>query len=237
MATGTEPEVALLNSQYATSLPARGVLVTLDDVVEELGGRDAFFESALSLSQYDGKYYTLPYQTQPVVMWYRKDIFKKYNVEPPKTWEDLYEAAKILTEKMSPDMYGIGLPYGRNDWTEEAFYDIALWPAGGKVLDNNDNVIFDSPETEKALEYYKSLYAFTPLGSETWSYYETMNSYVSGIAAMTLYYGRTLVSLKEYNPDILPNTGAIIPPKNKDQATSNPPPKAWESLKIHIIQN
>jgi ABC-type glycerol-3-phosphate transport system substrate-binding protein len=36
------PEVALLSSQYATSLPATGALRTLDDVVKDLGGADAF---------------------------------------------------------------------------------------------------------------------------------------------------------------------------------------------------
>jgi len=224
LATGTEPEVSLFAIQYSATLPAEGVLVPLDDVLEELGGQDAFFESALSISRYkDGKYYTLPYSTLPVLLWYRKDIFEKYNVEPPKTWEDLYEAAKILTEKTPQDMYGIGLPYGRNEWTDGAFRIIALWPAGGKVLDEDENVIFDSLETQKALEYYKSLYPFTPPGSESWSYFETMNSYVTGITAMTLYYGRILVNLKEYSPDILANTGAIIPPKNKYQATVNSP--------------
>jgi len=223
LAIGTEPEVSLFASQYATTLPAQGVLIPLDDVFEELGGQDAFFESALSLSQYKGTYYTLPYSTLPVVIWYRKDIFEKYNVEPPKTWEDLYKAAKILTEKTPQDMYGIGLPYGRNEWTDECFRMIALWPAGGKVMDEDENVIFDSLETVEALKYYKSLYPFTPPGSETWGYYETMNSYISGITAMALYYGRTLVNLKEYSPDILVNTGAIIPPKHKYQATVNPP--------------
>ena len=220
LASGTEPEVCLFPSQYPISLAAQGVLATLDDVVEELGGQDAFFESALSLSQYNGNYYTLPYTTIPVVIWYRKDIFDKYNVELPKTSEDLYEAAKILTEKTPKDMYGIGIPYGRNDWTEEAFKVIALWPLDGKVLDEDENVIFDSLEAQKALEYYKSLYPFTPPGSESWSYYETMNSYISGITAMCLYYGRTLVNLQEYNPDLLPNTGAMLPPGDK---TTNPP--------------
>ncbi len=223
LATGTEPEVALLSSQYATSLPARGVLATLDDVVEEMGGREAFFESSLSLSQYNGKYYSLPYSTLPVVMWYRKDIFAEHDVKPPETWDELYEAAKILDEKTPNDMYGIGLPYGRNEWTEEAFRIIALWPAGGKVLNNDEEVVFDSAETREALEFYSSLYEFTPPGSESWGYSDTMNSFVTGITPLALYYGRTLKNLDEYNPEILDDTGVIIPPKYKDQATTNPP--------------
>ena len=84
-------------------------------------------------------------------------------------------------------------------------------------------VHFNTPETVKALEYYKSLYAFTPPGSETWGYGETMNSFVSGSCAMTLYYGRMLNNLNEHAPDILAKTGAFLPPKGKIEATVNPP--------------
>jgi len=50
-----------------------------------------------------------------------------------------------------------------------------------------------------------------------------MNAFVSGTAAMDLYYGRTLKNLSQYAPDILANTGAVLPPKDRIRATSNPP--------------
>ena len=79
-------------------------------------------------------------------------------------------------------------PMAGEEWTEEAFRIIALWPAGGKVLDK-DNVAFNSPETVRALVFYKSLYRYTPTGSENWGYTETMNAFVSGSVAMDLLLG------------------------------------------------
>ena len=223
LASGTLPEVALLSSHYATSLPAEGVMAQLDDVLKDMGGANSFFGASLSLAAYQGHYYSLPYSTIPVVLWYRKDLLSQNGLKPPVTWDDLLKTAKVLTEKGAKKYFGLGIPFGRNEWTDEAFRMMALWPAGGKVLDNSDKVVFDSPETVKALSFYKSLYPFTPTGSETWGYTETMNAFVSGTAAMDLYYGRTLKNLSQYAPDILANTGAVLPPRDKIQATSNPP--------------
>ncbi len=223
LASGTLPEVALLSSNYATSLPAEGVMAELDDVLKDMGGANAFFGASLSLATYKGHYYSLPYSTIPVVLWYRKDLLSENGVKPPVTWDDLLKAGKTLTEKGAKKYFGLGIPFGRNEWTDEAFRMMGLWPAGGRVLDNSDKVAFNSPETVQALMFYKNLYPFTPTGSETWGYTETMNAYVSGKVAMDLYYGRTLKNLSQYAPDILANTGAALPPKDKIQATSNPP--------------
>jgi multiple sugar transport system substrate-binding protein len=217
------PEVALLSSQYATSLPAQGALESLDDVMKELGGPDAFFGASLSLASYQGHFYSLPYSTLPVVMWYRKDRFQEVNLKIPETLEDFYKAAKLLHEKGGGKYFGLGTAYGRTEWTDETFSALALWPMGGNVFDKDMKVAFDSSVTAKALAYYKSLHPFTPTGSETWGYAETMQSFVSGSCAMTIYFGRTLKNLEQYNPDLLPKTGAFLPPKDKFQRTTNPP--------------
>jgi multiple sugar transport system substrate-binding protein len=223
LAGGEVPEVALFASPYATSLPSFGVLASLDDLMAELGGPNAFYGVALSLATHQGHYYTLPYSTIPVVLWYRKDLLSKQGLKVPGTWDELLKTAKALTEQGSGKYYGLGVPFGRTEWTDEAFRMMALWPAGGKVLDKSDNVVFNSPEAIRALNFYKSLHPFTPPGSENWGYTDTMNSFVSGAAAITLYYGRTLKNLTQYSPDLLPNVGVTLPPKDKIQATSNPP--------------
>ena len=217
------PEVALLSSQYATSLPAQGALESLDDVMKELGGPDAFFGASLSLASYQGHFYSLPYSTLPVVMWYRKDRFQELNLKIPETLDDFYRAAKLLHEKGAGKYFGLGTPFGRGEWTDETFSALALWPMGGNVFDKDMKVAFNSPVTAKALAFYKSLHPFTPTGSETWGYTETMQSFVSGSCAMTIYFGRTLKNLEQYSPDLLPKTGAFLPPKDKFQRTTNPP--------------
>ena len=217
------PEVALLSSQYATSLPAQGVLKNLDGIVKDLGGPNAFLGASLSLAEYEGHFYTLPYSLIPVVVWYRTDIFSQNGLKPPQTLEEFYNTAKLLAEKGKGKYFALGTPFGRGEYTDEAFRSLALWPMGGSVFNDKMKVVFNSPVTVKALEYYKSLYPFTPPGSDTWGYSETMKSYVSGSTAMTIYFGRVLKNLEEYNPDLLSKTGAFLPPKDKFQRTANPP--------------
>ena len=217
------PEVAFLSSQYATSLPAQGALKNLDDLMKSLGGPNAFSGASLSLAMYDGHYYSLPYSTIPVVMWYRKDRFEENGLKPPMTLDEFYNAAKVLSEKGKGKYFALGTPFGRGEFTDEGFACLALWPIGGHVFNEQMKVDFNTPESVKALEFYKSLYAFTPPGSETWEYGDTMKSFVSGSCAMTLYFGRMLKNLEEYSPDTLAKTGAFLPPKGKFQRTVNPP--------------
>jgi multiple sugar transport system substrate-binding protein len=217
------PDVALLSSQYATSLPPEGALRPLDDVVKELGGPEAFSAASLSLARYKDKFYTVPYCTIPVVVFYRTDRLEEAGLKPPQTLEEFYNAVKVLSEKGKGKYFALGMPFGRTEWTDEAFGCMALWPIGGTVFDKNMKVAFNSPETVKALEYYKSLYPFTAPGSETWGYADTMKSYVSGSTAIVLYFGRILKNLEEYNPGILDKTGAILPPKGMYQRAVNPP--------------
>jgi multiple sugar transport system substrate-binding protein len=217
------PEVAFLSSQYATSLPSQGALRSLDDLMKSLGGPGAFTGSSLSLAMTDGHYYTLPYSTLPVVMWYRKDRFEENSLKVPQTIDEFYNTAKVLSEKGKGQYFALGTPFGRGEYTDEGFSCLALWPLGGHVFNDKMKLDFNTPEVAKALEFYKSLYPFTPTGSETWEYADTMKSFVSGSCAMTLYYGRMLKNLDEYSPDTLAKTGAFLPPKGKMQATVNPP--------------
>jgi multiple sugar transport system substrate-binding protein len=217
------PDVAFLSSQYATSLPSQGVLKVLDDVAKELGGPEAFTGASLSLAKYNDHFYSLPYCTIPVVMWYRKDRFEECGLKPPQTLDEFYNAAKVLAEKGKGKYYALGTPFGRAEFTDEGFASLALWPMGGGVFDKDMKVVFNSPVNVKALEYYKSLYPFTPTGSQTWDYSETLQSFVSGSCAMTLYFGRMLKNLDEYNPELLPKTGAFLPPKGEFLRAVNPP--------------
>lgn len=217
------PEVALLSSQYATSLPAQGALKNLDNLVKDLGGPDAFSGASLSLAARDGHFFTLPYAVLPVVMWYRTDRFAENGLKVPETMEEFFQAAKVLSEKGKGKYFALGTPFGRGEYTDECFSSLGLWQLGGSVFDGDMKPAFNSPQAVKALEYYKSLYPFTPTGSETWEYADTMKSYVSGSCAMTIYYGRILKNMEEYNPEILPKTGAFLPPKGVFQRAICPP--------------
>ncbi|MGN6549235.1 MAG: ABC transporter substrate-binding protein [Pararhizobium sp.] len=77
---------------------------------------DSQLKSAKSAVSYDGKQWAIPYSYYPWAIYYRKDIFEKQGIEPPKTWDELLAACKTLKAA------GI---------TPFAIGTKALWPAAG----------------------------------------------------------------------------------------------------------
>ena len=65
------------------------------------------------------------------VMWVRTDLLKQYNIEVPKTWDQLYEASKKLKEN---GVYGLSVPFGTNDLMGTRFLNFYVRSGGGSLL-------------------------------------------------------------------------------------------------------
>lgn len=61
---------------------------------EEVASR--FRDSALTPYQYNGSVYGLPEQQIFPMLFYRKDILKELGLEPPTTWEEVYNVVSVL---------------------------------------------------------------------------------------------------------------------------------------------
>lgn len=48
---------------------------------------------------FDGKTYFMPYRPNAEINYYNTDMFEKYGLTPPTTWDELYETAKTLKEQ------------------------------------------------------------------------------------------------------------------------------------------
>ncbi len=74
----------------------RGILVDLSEFedFEEVVGR--FSETALVPYQYAGGVYGLPNTETYSMLFVRTDIFEELGIEPPKTWEEFIDCAKII---------------------------------------------------------------------------------------------------------------------------------------------
>ena len=95
--------------------------------IEELPGGEEFlkkYEGKLmeNLNTYNGKTYTVPVSAVTQGLLYNKDMFKKAGLvdengeaKPPKTWEELREYAKKLTNPQNKE-YGIIFPVKWGGW-------------------------------------------------------------------------------------------------------------------------
>ncbi|MDQ6594939.1 extracellular solute-binding protein [Bacillus salipaludis] len=76
-----------------------GMLAPLDDVVDQNPDlKDAFIPGVKESYAVDGKTYGLPLELNISYVFYNKEIFKKYNLEVPKTFEEYKNVVKTLAD-------------------------------------------------------------------------------------------------------------------------------------------
>ncbi|WP_237746906.1 extracellular solute-binding protein [Geobacillus vulcani] len=61
--------------------------------------KDNYLEAAITPATYDGKIYGVPVGMDIVPVWYNKEIFSKYNLKEPQTYDEFLEIVKTLKSK------------------------------------------------------------------------------------------------------------------------------------------
>jgi multiple sugar transport system substrate-binding protein len=76
----------------------------------------------------------------------------------PATWEDLVKAAPEIKKKYPQIQIPIGIGLSQDIDSNMAVRNI-LWCSGGSIQDKDGNMVLNSPETLRALDYAKRLYS------------------------------------------------------------------------------
>ena len=85
-----------------------GLLEPLDEQFSQWPDHTQFIPSTIKALTINGKLYGVPYNTNVRVLLYRKDLFEKHNLAPPKTWEEMLQAGATISAK-EPGVSGLGL--------------------------------------------------------------------------------------------------------------------------------
>lgn len=112
MASGNLADVIQIRNDIALTgnLIAAGYLYDMTDDLQNYSTLNEYVNSpeAKPYAVWDDKYYAVPREwvNDCEVMYYRKDLLDKYNLEVPTTLDEYYEAMKTIVEN-EPDMIGI----------------------------------------------------------------------------------------------------------------------------------
>lgn len=164
---GNAPDLTVTGIGYPQTLAGTGGLLELSDLVEELGGTDAFLGTSLSVhgATEDGGLYSIPLYITPYVAYYRESWVKEAGYDKiPETWEDYYDMCKAVTDPAN-NRYGFALPLGdQSGWK-------TIWSflqANGVDLVNVDDkgewyidIAEDEEKRAAAEEVYEFLYKLT----------------------------------------------------------------------------
>lgn len=132
-------------------------LEPIDDVFEAHNLEDVFPKTLLdSASLYEGKYYLIPLTQHYVTFYYNKDVFDKYGLRPPQTWDDFIAICNTLKEEgITP--IGLG---AKDRWPAQFWFDYLLLRTAGfeyRAQLMKDEMHYTDPEVVRAVELWKSL--------------------------------------------------------------------------------
>ncbi len=204
LASGNVPDMSSTTaSQLVEMIDAEAVL-PVDDLIDEIG-RDNFFSNALTeMTASDGNCYGVPLYLNTEAMWYRKDLMEKYNLEVPETWEEMYEAAKIITEGEGGDVYGAAMPMGTNDMLATRWLHLYVRSAGETLITEDGKANLTSPTAIDGINYWTKIYKeCSPADSINYNTLDEATMYYQGKLAFDFNTGFHIGGVQANRPDLM----------------------------------
>ncbi|MFG2590992.1 ABC transporter substrate-binding protein [Streptomyces sp. NPDC048438] len=92
---GNAPDIATLEYPQVPGFAIDGVCRDITDLVGE-GLRAKLLPQALGLTTFEKRVFSVPLDIEPMVLHYRTDLFERYGLTVPRTWEDFEDAARTV---------------------------------------------------------------------------------------------------------------------------------------------
>jgi len=163
--TGAGPDIILGTNDDADLYPDK--LVDVTDLANYLGKKyGGWYPAGEAYLRPNGKNWIgIPLGAAGSMIVYRESQVKAAGFDSfPKDTDTFLKMMKALHAKGTPGGFALGHATGdANTWCHWL-----VWAFGGKMVDKSGKVVLDSPETIKALEYSKELYATFIPGTLSW---------------------------------------------------------------------
>ena len=141
----------------------QGGLVALDSFpggtkyIEERTG-----EAAAQYKSPDGKYYQVPWKSNPVMIFFNKDLMEKAGVDPENpplaTYDEFLATSAKIMDSGAAEAAIWPAPTSEffQSWFD--FYPLYAAETGGTQLVEDNKATFDSPEGQSVANFWKSMY-------------------------------------------------------------------------------
>lgn len=130
-----------------------------------------------------GALYGVPFGAETSILAYRKDVFDELGLQPPKTYSELVDVAKVIKDRKG---MGAMTSRGKTGHQVTAAWLLHLAPLGGKVFDDKWNPVINSPESVEAARILRTIVETGPPGIPSYGFSEMANAFLQGDAAMYL---------------------------------------------------
>src|SRR5215212_5047375 len=201
IAGGNPPDVAFVDASATSDFASRQALVNLDNYISRssIVKPDDYVDAFKTFVTYQGHLWGLPIDGESTGLFYRKDLFAAAGIEgPPTTWEEFQADVEKLTDPAKKQ-------YGYEVFAPEAAYYWYPWlyQAGGDLLsEDGKDVVFDSPEAQKAADFYVNLAKYSPPDYLNSNSYDGRVAFEQGKVAMYMAGSWLAGTIHSENPQI-----------------------------------
>ncbi len=217
-ASGTVPDIVGNSINTMPQLVEKNHYIPLDGYIKNWSNKDEIEDFYINSGVYKGKQYGIGHKATAAIWVYRKDFFENAGLnpeKPPETWEQLAEYASKLTIRENGTVKQAGFNIPVND---DKLFLTFLYQAGGKLIDENSNPAWNSPEALEALNFIKELTIERKVNIEiSTTANDKQNLFSAGRAAMAYMYTSWLKTLLKEKPSLSEKIG-LMELKNKRQA-------------------
>ena len=178
---GSGPDIVLSTNDDANLYPEK--LVDVSDLCDYLGRKyGGWYPSCEAYLKLDGKRWIgVPLGSAGAMMVYRDSQVKAAGFDKfPRDTDGFLKMMKALKDKGTPGGMALGNATGDSGWTHWL-----MWAFGGALVDKDNRVVINSPETVKALEYSKELYETFVPGTLSWLDPNNNKAFLDGQCSVT----------------------------------------------------
>ncbi len=228
---------------------SKGQYLAIDDYLNNWDEKSDIIESNIDAGTFDGKVYGIGYYPAPALYVYRKDYFKEAGLDPenpPKTWNDLAEAAVKLTKRNGDEVTRAGLAFTIDNYK----WLVPFARANGAQLTKDGQPSFDAPEFAAALSYFTDLMRNKKVNIERTEKQEWAQPiYTLGQAAIAIMHPDQLNAMIKNDPSMKDKTGFLFPEKDGKSnmwvgngfmfinANSNAKDESWDFVKYTLSKD
>jgi multiple sugar transport system substrate-binding protein len=160
---GSGPDIIISTMEDAHLYPEK--LLDVSDVANYLGKKyGGWYQSAKDYGMDGNRWVAIMMGAAGNAMVIRKSMMNAAGFEQfPNDMPGFLKLCQALKAKNTPAGFALGNATGDSSWTSWL-----VWAFGGKLVDEHNNVVINSPQTIQALEYSKELYQTFIPGTLSW---------------------------------------------------------------------
>lgn len=185
-------DVLMVDGFWMSEYGAKKVVEPLDDYIANDSLTPAWFDYEdivpayrNGISKYQDKTYGIPTAGETRFIAYRKDLFDKYDKQPPATMAEFLELAQFFNGK-EDGLYGVAMRAQRGVHAASGLMTIMYNFGGGFLNQQTGEVTMTDPKTVEAMQFYTDLLKNAPQDVVSYTHEEALSAFMSGRSAMWL---------------------------------------------------